>query len=67
VSTVVPHLLEHCYLPRTGAGIRDAATPPHAPEYSSLIGLGNYREHLDPTIQLRESTAYVSVGSTNHQ
>jgi LPS sulfotransferase NodH len=33
-------------LPRTGVGIRDDATPPRAPTYSSLQGLGSYREHL---------------------
>jgi LPS sulfotransferase NodH len=39
-------------LPRTGAGIRDDATPPSAPEYSSLVGLTSYREHLERTFAL---------------
>ncbi|MET0817952.1 MAG: Stf0 family sulfotransferase [Solirubrobacteraceae bacterium] len=39
-------------LPRTGVGIRDDATPPHAPEYSSLVGLKSYREHLARTLRL---------------
>ncbi len=39
-------------LPRTGAGIRDDATPPRAPEYSSLEGLASYRQHLRRTFQL---------------
>jgi len=39
-------------LPRTGAGIRDDATPPRAPEHSSLAGLSNYRDHLERTFRL---------------
>jgi trehalose 2-sulfotransferase len=39
-------------LPRTGVGIRDDETPPHGPEYSSLLGLGSYREHLERTLRL---------------
>jgi trehalose 2-sulfotransferase len=39
-------------LPRTGAGIRDDATPPRAPEHSSLVGLSSYRDHLDRTFRL---------------
>ncbi len=39
-------------IPRTGAGIRDDPTPPRAPEHSSLIGLGSYREHLERTRSL---------------
>jgi len=39
-------------LPRTGAGIRDDASPPHAPPYSDLRGLLDYREHLDRTFEL---------------
>ncbi len=39
-------------LPRTGAGIRDDETPPSAPEYSSLVGLSSYREHLQRTFAL---------------
>jgi len=39
-------------LPRTGAGIRDDATPTRGPEYSSLLGLHSYREHLERTFRL---------------
>jgi LPS sulfotransferase NodH len=39
-------------LPRTGAGIRDDATPPRAPAHSSLLGLADYREHLQRTFRL---------------
>lgn len=39
-------------LPRTGAGIRDDATPAQAPVYSSLEGLDSYREHLERTFRL---------------
>jgi LPS sulfotransferase NodH len=39
-------------LPRTGAGIRDDEAPPQAPEYSSLVGLADYREHLERTFRL---------------
>jgi len=39
-------------LPRTGAGIRDDRTPPRAPPHSSLIGLPDYRAHLDRTFRL---------------
>lgn len=39
-------------LPRTGAGIRDDDTPPRAPAHSSLIGLRDYREHLERTFRL---------------
>ncbi len=39
-------------LPRTGAGIRDDATPPRAPDHSSLQGLRSYREHLRRSFQL---------------
>jgi LPS sulfotransferase NodH len=39
-------------LPRTGAGIRDDQTPPRAPPHSSLIGLADYRAHLERTFQL---------------
>jgi LPS sulfotransferase NodH len=39
-------------LPRTGAGIRDDATPVRAPEYSSLAGLASYRQHLERTFRL---------------
>jgi trehalose 2-sulfotransferase len=39
-------------LPRTGAGIRDDATPPRAPEHSSLRGLESYRDHLDRSFRL---------------
>jgi LPS sulfotransferase NodH len=39
-------------LPRTGAGIRDDDTPPHAPPHSSLQGLSSYREHLARTFEL---------------
>lgn len=38
-------------LPRTGAGIRDDRTPPRAPAHSSLIGLPDYRAHLDRTFR----------------
>jgi LPS sulfotransferase NodH len=39
-------------LPRTGAGIRDDDTPPHAPPHSSLQGLSGYRQHLERTFRL---------------
>jgi trehalose 2-sulfotransferase len=39
-------------LPRTGAGIRDNATPSRAPEYSSLEGITSYRQHLQRTFRL---------------
>lgn len=39
-------------LPRTGAGIRDDATPPRAPAYSSLRDLDDYRQHLARTFRL---------------
>jgi LPS sulfotransferase NodH len=42
-------------LPPTGTGIRADMTPPPAPEYSSLIGLENYREHLERTFRLGTS------------
>jgi len=37
------------WLPRTGAGIRDDPRPSQAPAYSSLLGLSDYREHLERT------------------
>ncbi len=39
-------------LPRTGAGIRDDATPSEAPPYSDLRGISDYREHLRRTFEL---------------
>ena len=39
-------------LPPTGAGVRSDPAPPRAPEYSSLIGLGSYRDHLERTRRL---------------
>lgn len=42
-------------LPRTGVGIRDDATPPRGPEYSSLLGLESYRDHLERTFRLGTS------------
>jgi LPS sulfotransferase NodH len=41
------HFLEG--LPRTGLGLRDDPRAPEAPDYSSLEGIGDYREHLDRT------------------
>lgn len=39
-------------LPPTGIGIRSDPTPPRAPEHSSLVGLGSYRDHLERTRRL---------------
>jgi LPS sulfotransferase NodH len=39
-------------LPPTGAGIRSNPAPPRAPEYSSLVGLSSYRDHLERTLRL---------------
>jgi LPS sulfotransferase NodH len=36
-------------LPRTGAGIRDDLIPAEGPIYSSLVGIDDYREHLERT------------------
>lgn len=36
-------------LARTGVGIRDELTPPEGPEYSSLVGIDDYRRHLERT------------------
>jgi LPS sulfotransferase NodH len=36
-------------LSRTGLGIRDESTPPTGPSYSSLLGISDYRRHLDRT------------------
>ena len=38
-------------LARTGLGIRDDPRPPQAPDYSSLVGLGDYRQHLERTLR----------------
>ncbi len=38
-------------LPPTGAGIRADPTPPHAPAYSSLQGIDDYRDHLERTFR----------------
>jgi LPS sulfotransferase NodH len=47
-----PHPGEYLIgLPRTGAGIRDDDTPPDGPEYSSLQGIDDYRDHLKRTFQ----------------
>jgi LPS sulfotransferase NodH len=47
-----PHPGEYLIgLPRTGAGIRDDDTPPEAPAYSTLQGIGDYREHLERTFR----------------
>lgn len=36
-------------LPRTGVGIRDDPDPSEAPLYSSLVGIDDYRRHLERT------------------
>jgi LPS sulfotransferase NodH len=36
-------------LPRTGLGIRNEPTPPEGPAYSSLVGISDYRHHLERT------------------
>jgi LPS sulfotransferase NodH len=47
---VPPHPGDYLeWLPRTGAGIRDDPSPSQAPAYSSLLGLSDYREHLERT------------------
>jgi LPS sulfotransferase NodH len=53
VTGLPPHPGDYlANLPRTGAGIRDDATPPRAPEHSSPRGLPSYREHLIRTFRL---------------
>jgi trehalose 2-sulfotransferase len=47
---VPPHPGDYLeWLPRTGAGIRDDPSPSQAPAYSSLLGLSDYRQHLERT------------------
>jgi trehalose 2-sulfotransferase len=47
-----PHPGDYLHgLPRTGAGVRDDSTPPRAPEYSSLEGVDDYRDHLARTLE----------------
>jgi trehalose 2-sulfotransferase len=47
-----PHPGDYLHgLPRTGAGVRDDSTPPRAPEYSSLEGIDDYRDHLTRTLE----------------
>src|SRR5690349_13000702 len=53
LTGVPPHPGDYLQnLPRTGAGIRDDARPPRAPEHSSLLGLASYSEHLSRTFRL---------------
>ncbi|MEA2211791.1 MAG: trehalose 2-sulfotransferase [Solirubrobacteraceae bacterium] len=36
-------------LPPTGVGVRNEPTPPEGPAYSSLLGISDYRHHLERT------------------
>jgi trehalose 2-sulfotransferase len=47
---VPPHPRDFLHgLAPTGVGIRDDPRPPQAPDYSSLAGLADYRQHLERT------------------